>query len=552
MKRVADSWLCQMVLAGCLAYGWPVAAVQMIADRHFQDVVTVLDPVSGAGTGVLQYKQPYGSAIWKLAQWGSRQTIYGADPVVLNSGSLMWSNDFKAIVMGPTDSTDSDLILAVDSVNEYSGIYRKSGESWPALLISQSISNPQGWVKSYAPSIADMSEVILNINARLLYADNIYTNGYSSSLHAAHFLMYFTIQNLNKASAGYGNYYWFGLAFYDDRTPLPGLSVQQDGDGVTMGTGKLIYNIGIAPFCTTGLQTGVWKQITGDLLPYIKAGLQTAWSLGYLTNSTNYADYKIGGMNTGWEVPGLSRVAMEVKDFSLQAYGLNFAHPDEFNTDGNTEGWTAVNLTDPASGPTNGTWVLTVPGDDPQLIGPAMRLNASLYKKVLIRMANAGNPVGSSVAQLYWKRSNDTDFNGIRSVSVSVGNGGGWKEYIFDMSGNTNWNGEITQLRFDPVLYGDGHSVGVDYIRPVVESVSVSNAPVLTMASASRPATIFWPSRPYEMYTVQSSTSLVNAVWTDIPGFEEMLPSDSILQYPFSQTSLPDHGYFRIRVFPGP
>ena len=135
---------------------------------------------------------------------------------------------------------------------------------------------------------------------------------------------------------------------------------------------------------------------------------------------------------------------------------------------------------------------------------------------------------------------------------MPVGNGGGWKEYVFDVGGNTNWTGEITQLRFDPVLYGDGHSVGVDYIRPVADSVSISNAPLLMWASSGKSATIFWNSRPYEMYTVQTSTTLVNAVWTDVPGFTAAQPTDSVFQYPVANTNLSNCGFFRVRVTPGP
>ncbi|NOU36321.1 MAG: hypothetical protein HOO88_06090 [Kiritimatiellaceae bacterium] len=552
--KMNHSFLRAAWLTGWMIVGLSASAVQLIADRHFQDGVIILAPVGGADEGLIQHKQPYGETWWRLAQWGSTQSIYGVSPAALASGSIQWSNSFKTVALGPQDSVDGDLILAVDSVNEYGGVYRKSGESWPAFLISQRISNPQGWFKNYAPSIADLNELIIDIEARLLYAQNIYTNGYSSGLHAAHFLIYFTVQNLqtNPKTADYGNYYWFGLALYDDRYPLPGLAVAQDGDGVTAGTGKLMYNIGIAPFCTTGLRTGEWKRVTGDILPHIKAGLQEAWALGYLTNSFNYADYKIGGMNMGWEVPGLSRVAMQVRNFGLQAYGLNFARPYEFNTSGEADGWGYTNLTDQgAPGATNGTWVLTAATNDPQLIGPPMRLNASLYQRILIRTANAGNPVAASIAQLYWKRSGDAEFSDDRSVSLAVAAGGGWKEYLFDVSGNTNWSGEIIQLRFDPVLYGDGHSVGVDYIRPVTDSVSATNAPSLTLALGGAPDTIFWKSRPYEMYTMQTSTTLVNAVWTDVPGFSSMQPDDSVMQYSIAQTNRSGSGFFRVLVMPG-
>jgi hypothetical protein len=219
------------------------------------------------------------------------------------------------------------------------------------LLLAQRISEPTGWIAAYGPAIADLHEVIVNLELKLLQADHVYTNGYSSSLHAAQFLLYFTIQNLKGSSAGFGDYLWFGLRFYDDREALPGLFVIED-----LGTGKLIYNIGIAPFCDTGMRTGEWKRVTGDLLPHIKLALQEAWSRSYLTDSLDFADYKIGAMNLGWEVPGLSDVAMQVRNFDVQAYGLDFAKPWEWNSDGDDEGWSLTNASDVgAIGPLSGT-----------------------------------------------------------------------------------------------------------------------------------------------------------------------------------------------------
>ena len=437
-----------------------VSALQLITDNQFQTGVNVLDPVTGAVQGPMQYTTANGAPIWKLAQWGSQASVYGSTPTVLGSGAYKWANLYKVVVMGPTDTVDSDLKLTVNSISEYGGVYRQSGDSWPALLISQRISEPNGNIGVGAPWIDELTSLDFDIGAKLVYANNVYSNGYNSLIHAAQFLVYFTLQNLNTSSSGYGNYMWFGLRLYDDRDPLPGLAVKQD-----VGTGKLIYNVGIEPFCTNGLVLGQWKDISGDILPLIKAGLQEAWSQGYLTNSMSYADYKIGGMNMGWEVPGLSCVTMQVDNFGLEAYGLYWPEPYQFNVDGDAEGWSSSNLTDQgAPGPANGVWIFTASVNDPKLTGPVIRADSGMYPKVKVRMANAGNPVAASVAQIFWKRVGDTSFTEGRSKKVNIGNGGGWVEYTFDMTGDPDWQGEITQLRLDPIYYGDGHAVGVDYI----------------------------------------------------------------------------------------
>ncbi len=521
----------------------PVQGVQLIADRFFQDGVNLLAPVGGAVEGQLEYKEPYSETIWSLAQWGSRGTLWGTEPAVLPGGATVWSNEYKHVVFGPLENADGNLVLAVNAISEYGGEYRQSGESWPAFLIAQRISEPSGWLKGYSPWLSDLHEVIVDIDLQLLCANNIYTTGYSSSLHAAQLLLYFTIQNLRlprTENPDYGNYLWFGMRFYDDRETLPGLSVNHDA-----GTGKLIYNIGIDPFTDEGMQVGEWKRITGDILPHIKLGLQEAWSRGYLTNSFDLADYKIGGMNMGWEVPGLSDVSMQVRDFSVQAYGPDFARPYEFNENGNAEGWSFSNLTQLNGGPLNGRWILKAPGDDPQLIGPVMRLSAERYQTVEFGMANAGNPAEGSIATLFWKRDGDADFSTNRSVSVAVGNGGGWQDKAFDLSSHPDWSGEIVQLRFDPVLYGDDHAVGIDFIRPIATGeVDPDDAPDIQMTGD----VLYWAGAPYQQYTLQGCTNLSENSWDDLVG--DLLFDGPLMLQPVSQTNSTQ--FFRLQTSPGP
>lgn len=443
----------------CVSVGW-CSAFQLITDNQFQTGVIAKDPDTGVAEGSIQYTTANGSPDWDLAQWNSQSSIYGSSSVPLSSGAYKWQNLYKVLVMGPTNTVDSDLKLTVNSISEYAGVYRQSGDPWPHLLVSQRISEPNGKVGTASPWISELTELNYNLDAKLCYANNVYSTGYNSSLHAAQFLNFFTVQNLNSSSPDYGNYLWFGVRIYDDRKALPGLSVQQD-----LGTGKLIYNIGIEPFCTNGLVVGEWKNISGDILPYVKDALETAWDLGYLTNSINFTDYKIGGMNMGWEVPGLSCVTMQISNFGLDAYGLYFPKPYEFLTDGDREGWTVSNLTDTNDGPLTGTWVLNASANDPKLIGPEILVDTELYPKVKVKMANAGNPAAASVAQLFWKCSGDTGFSEAQSKKVNIGNGGGWVEYTFDMTGDLDWHDEIIQLRVDPIYYGDGHAIGIDYIR---------------------------------------------------------------------------------------
>jgi len=73
-------------MASWLVSGRPVSAVQLLADRHFQDGLKVIPPAGGLPEGVLENRNPYGAAWWSIAQWGSQESIYGTDPTPHVSG----------------------------------------------------------------------------------------------------------------------------------------------------------------------------------------------------------------------------------------------------------------------------------------------------------------------------------------------------------------------------------------------------------------------------------------------------------------------------------
>jgi hypothetical protein len=304
-----------VVFAAPLAWFTATAgAIELINDPHFQTGFDVLSPTTGSAVvqGQIQYTTQNGTPKWQLAQWSSVQTIYGTSPVALGDGAYKWANNYKTVVMGPTTTGYADLQLGVNSINEYNNVYRTMYQPWPHLLAQQGISTPDGWLGSSAPSIADMVRADYNIDVLLTKSDNIYRTGYNSGLHASQFLNYFTVQNLNTSSAGFGKYVWFGVRLFDDREAVTTTHIS--------GNSQLIYSEGLSDFgLTQGPQVGNWLNVNVDLLPYMKAALQCAWANGMLTESTNYADYKIGGMNIGWEASGLGDVNMQIKNISLNA-----------------------------------------------------------------------------------------------------------------------------------------------------------------------------------------------------------------------------------------
>jgi len=266
--------------------------------------------------GNLQWDASGGPPQWQIAQWGSQSSLFGVSPTTTPSGASVYSNADKSLTAGGgTAALESDLILSANAFNEYGGQYRSAGQPWPHLLVEQKIST--GFLWQVAPSIAQMANLNFNVDAKLLFDNRNIGPGYNSALHASQFVHFLTIQNLNQSSSGFGDFYWFGTQIYDDRVAVTSLEVKGDP-----GTGKMIYNTGIAPYTSEVVADGNWVNVSGDLLPRIKAGLQEAWNRGFLLDSQDMSDYYIGASNLGWEIPGLNYASMQIRNLSLEAHAF--------------------------------------------------------------------------------------------------------------------------------------------------------------------------------------------------------------------------------------
>jgi hypothetical protein len=446
----------------CLDYEEPN---QLIADRHFQRGFININPATSIEISQMPSGLCPDPPIWQFAFGNSQTTLPNQPRVTLGSGAVSWDDTYARMVIGPGGTPEVDLTLAVWGYEQYGGTYYVPAplQGWVYHLAQQQISVP-GVYTHGSPPISSLDRLDFNIFARLLYADQNIQSGYDPNHHAAQYLIYFTIQNQNQSNPGFGDYLWFGLSVYDDRTPVLGLTVMQD----IGGTDRLIYNLGSEPFVSQGFTPGGPGMLfEGDLLPAIRDALTRAWANGFLTGSNELSDYRIGGMNIGWEVPGLNDVEMQVRDLSL-LYERKVPAPVEFNfnTDGDREGWTAVNISELSDGPLNGFWIFNVLAPTPMLTSPVLAIEAATHSTIRIIVANNQNPIGSSILKVYWDRFGDKGFREAWSKSVAINNNGGFQ--TIDINMNTpvtpGWVGEIHKLRIDPIFSGDGHSVGIDMI----------------------------------------------------------------------------------------
>ncbi|MBE8721972.1 hypothetical protein [Sphingobacterium pedocola] len=288
--------------------------ISLLTDQTFQQGLSVLHPTGGAIQDTLQYPGAASSPQWKLAQWYSSSSLYGASATALPSGSYRFADSNKAITLGPSPSADRDLIFAINGQNDFGNVYRTSSQPFPHLLVDQKIADPDGWLGTATPFIGSMNSLDFNVDAYLEYHTRNQKSGYNSSIHALQFSCVFLVQNLRSGNAGYGKSMYFSIMLFDDRYSLPGLAINSD-----IFSGQLIYDVGLAAFSSSGLVQGQWKTVQGNLLPKIKQALDEAWNRGFLLESQSYNDYKVSLFTMGFECSGLNIGTMKIRNLSLVA-----------------------------------------------------------------------------------------------------------------------------------------------------------------------------------------------------------------------------------------
>lgn len=281
---------------------------ELIQDARFQRGFHLLSPQPGKRVvyGQLAGPDPSRKPAWYLAQWSSRFPVRAGVAARPSPGVFCWTNAAKGIVVGAPATAAADLTLAVNGLVEYNRRARRDGEPWVHLLVEQDFPD--------APSLAALSAVRLQVEARLLKLEHLRTEDYSSGWHAAQFQIFLTVQNRNRNSGGFGDYLWFGIPLFDDRDRFPRAHKARD----TGDTGKFIFTPAGAVFTHQSAHDRDWIRVDKDLRPLLLEALAEARMRGFLKASGSPADYHLSGVNAGWEVPGLFNVAMQVRGLSLK------------------------------------------------------------------------------------------------------------------------------------------------------------------------------------------------------------------------------------------
>lgn len=250
--------------------------------------------------------------VWSISQFASKYDIVGTEPQWFEDGSYGYQNEGKRLAMVTDADGDRALRLEVFGQVEY-----PKGEvrpDWPHLLLCYEVNT--------TPCVSSINKLVYSMDTRILYSQSAFAEGETpTNANVSQTTVYFTIQNRNAESAGYGEYFWFGLSVFDCRYDFPAnfhhLDVGEDREA----TGQLIYVIGGDELLNNGYggvnpKDGEWAHLEVDILPYLRAGFEKAQENGLMQNTT-YEDLGVGSYNFGWEVPGTVDCAMEMANIQL-------------------------------------------------------------------------------------------------------------------------------------------------------------------------------------------------------------------------------------------
>lgn len=88
-------------------------------------------------------------------------------------------------------------------------------------------------------------------------------------------------------------------------------------------------------------------------------------------------------------------------------------------------------------------------GNDPAFFGPPVRLSASRYRRLRLRMRLQALERFEDVAQVFWATQTIGESEAT-SVRFPVVVDGQWREYTLNLGENPRWRGVVTRLRLDP------------------------------------------------------------------------------------------------------
>lgn len=199
------------------------------------------------------------------------------------------------------DPNNGEIILGLNASKDYDQP-RTSGD-WCHLLLQNVLTN--------SVKVSELQSLNFSIDLELQCENKMSDAEYNPSIHTAQFLLYFIVQS--NATLDAGDYFWFGIPFYDYRYTSMDENIMIDNRSQMP-----IYQMSNRVIDPEGIKLNKEYKINLDLIELFSDALLACQnSLDRFLNST-INDFSITSMNIGWELPGTFDVSAKFSNFSLK------------------------------------------------------------------------------------------------------------------------------------------------------------------------------------------------------------------------------------------
>jgi hypothetical protein len=356
MRQWLHCLILLLMLTNCGAANAVSEITPLLLDNHFSRGVTVT-PLSSQRYGLMQRDVPVvppvclplkdcsSKPVWQLQQWSNAQDIVVADSDLFSWTLFDQQHQLqKRLVLKPLDPLEGDAIIEMNGLSEFAARSEDDAphylpdlrRHWPHWLLTQPLQSGR---------LAQYKHLQLQGQFRLLFDDPQRLPGYDPGVHAARLLIAMTVRNRLT-----GDYFWLTLPLYDDRynhtdfgcqkcthngercyTPKmlvdPGTwRCPEDRVGEQWwkneksGTARMIFRVPTRDFVHGAAKSGHWIQVSGDLMPYLEAGIE---AVRLRENGRSFPPglffYELGIFSLGWEITGFNHVSAQLRDWQLEA-----------------------------------------------------------------------------------------------------------------------------------------------------------------------------------------------------------------------------------------
>lgn len=275
-------------------------------DPSFRRGVALLapKPVNGAGVKIdtLRFCEDIVKPTWRLCSWDYGTKFSGSHSSHTEYG-IGYADDAYLIAR----DKDGTITMKVDASKVYPSHRSISSQPWINFLLETEYDSLV---------LAKATKATLTYKMRVLSCRNRMGTAYNTNIHAAQFLAYLYVRNINKESEDYMKSLWLGVGMYDNRCVQGSLDAPITSWDI--GTSTYIYNpAGVSLFGNKrDLTNHKWHKVTVDIRKTIDDAIRSLNSNGYLKGS-KVDDYAVCYMNIGWELPGTFDVVGQFRDISI-------------------------------------------------------------------------------------------------------------------------------------------------------------------------------------------------------------------------------------------